>query len=229
MSWGTSSSRTSRARLVPKTAGGKRPRHQDANCVSMVMKWTVAKTPMVWFRRCKGRVSIQKSMNGSFSIWDELKFSESLGCMCLSTNQHGSFGDDCQTSGIRHDVSQSQQKKNSAADHGGGKEPDVFSLRSLHSKSFRYCKSKYFSHFHSFFSSMVGPFSWIHSPRNWRPKKAGQIFPLDFNRGGTIPQQPSDASNHPRGVKNKMRSCDVKVFRVVFILFGCEDRTDEVV
>lgn len=65
-------------------------------------------------------------MNGSFSIWDELKFSESLGCMCLSTNQHGSFGDDCQTSGIRHDVSQSQQKKNSAADHGGGKEPDAF-------------------------------------------------------------------------------------------------------
>ena len=157
----------------------------------MVMKWTVAKTPMVWFRRFKGRVSINKSMNGSFSI-------------LLTTV-----------------VAKSQML-----------------LRSLHSKSFRYCKSKYFSHFHSFFfkhgwSIFLNPFTSKLAPQKNRSSSFSQtisiFFPLDFNRGGTIPQQPSDASNHPRGVKNKMRSCDVKVFRVVFKFFGCEDRTDEVV
>lgn len=172
-------------------------------------------------------------MNGSFSIWDELKFSQSLGCMCLSTHQHGSFGDDCQISGIRHDVSQSQQKKNSAARVSFLLTTVVAKsqmlLRSLHSKSFRYCKSKYFSHFHSFFfkhgwSIFSNPFTSKLAPKKNRSssfsKTTSRFFPLDLNRGGTIPQQPSDASNHPRGVKNKMRSCDVKVFRVVFKFFG---------
>lgn len=162
--------------------------------------------------------------------------------MCLSTQLHGSFGDDCQISGIRHDVSQSRQKKNSAAQVSflltTAVAKSQMLLRILHGKSFRYCKSKYFSHFRRYFlklgwSFFLNPFTSKLAPKKNRSSSFSQtisrFFPLDFNRGGTIPQQPSDASNHPRGAENKMRSCDVKVFRVVFIFFGCEDRTDEVV
>lgn len=212
---------------------------------------------MVWFRRFKGRVSINKSMNGSFSIWDELKFSESsIWFAWGSCPEHIFHLGACvfQCNSMAH-------LEMIARFLGSVMMFPNLSKRRTRQLEFLFCWPRWWQRarcfwgvctakacdnvnqnispiFIVFFSSMVGPFSWIHSPRNWCPKKSrsssfsqtiSRFFPLDFNRGGTIPQQPSDASNHPRGVKNKMRSCDVKVFCVVFKFFGCEDRTDEVV
>lgn len=191
---GTSSSRTSRARLVPKTAGGKRPHHQDASCESMVMKWTVAKTPMVWFRRFKGRVSIKKSMNGSFSIWDELKISESsIWFAWGSCPEHIFHLGACvfQRNCMAH-LEMIARFLGSVMMFPNLGKRRTRQLKFLFCWPRRWQRARCFWGFCTakasgtvnqnispifvgIFWSLVGPFSWIHSPRNWRPKKTDQV------------------------------------------------------